>query len=132
MDARADRLADRMLSSRHLARHIAAAAESASPCDTGSPGASPQRANRSARMGKITYEIVRHDGGWAYRVDETFSETFPPHDSARKAAERAAREQAEPGEAMIISYEDKKGHWHDERSAGDERRVSQGKGYHEL
>ena len=61
-------------------------------------------------MAKITYEIVRHDGGWAYRVDETFSETFPSHDSARQAAERAAREQAEPGEAMIISYEDKKGH----------------------
>jgi hypothetical protein len=72
-------------------------------------------------MAKITYEIVRHDGGWAYRVDETFSETFPSHDSARQAAERAAREQAVPGDATIISYEDKKGHWHDERSAGDDR-----------
>jgi hypothetical protein len=81
----------------------------------------PEPANRSANMAKITYEIVRHDGGWAYRVDETYSETFPSHDGARKAAERAAREQAEPGEATIISYEDKKGHWHDERSAGDDR-----------
>jgi hypothetical protein len=27
-------------------------------------------------MSKITYEIVRHDGGWAYKVDETFSEAF--------------------------------------------------------
>lgn len=26
-------------------------------------------------MTKITYEIVKHDGGWAYRVDETYSET---------------------------------------------------------
>jgi hypothetical protein len=72
-------------------------------------------------MAKITYQIVRHDGGWAYRVDETFSETFQSHDSARKAAERAAREQAVPGEATIISYEDKKGHWHDEQSAGNDR-----------
>jgi Uncharacterized protein conserved in bacteria (DUF2188) len=72
-------------------------------------------------MTKITYEIVRHDGGWAYRVDETFSETFPSHDSAHKAAEQAAREQGEPGETTVISYEDKKGHWHDERSAGDDR-----------
>jgi hypothetical protein len=40
-------------------------------------------------MAKITYEIVQHDGGWAYRVDETFSEPFPSHDSARKAAEQA-------------------------------------------
>jgi hypothetical protein len=72
-------------------------------------------------MTKITYEIVRHDGGWAYRVDETFSETFPSHDSAHRAAEQAAREQAEPGETTVISYEDKKGHWHDEQSAGDDR-----------
>jgi len=42
-------------------------------------------------MGKITYEIVRHDGGWAYKVDETFSEA------------------------------DKAGHWHKEKSAGDDR-----------
>jgi len=70
---------------------------------------------------KITYEIVQHDGGWAYRVDETFSETFPSHDSARKAAERAASEQEVPGAAAPISYEDKKGRWHSERSAGDDR-----------
>ena len=72
-------------------------------------------------MAKITYEIGQHDGGWAYRVDEAFSEAFPSHDSARKAAEQAAREQGEPGEATAISYEDKKGHWHSERSAGDDR-----------
>ena len=72
-------------------------------------------------MAKITYEIGQHDGGWAYRVDEAFSEAFPSHDSARKAAEQAAREQEEPGKATAISYEDKKGHWHSERSAGDDR-----------
>ena len=43
-------------------------------------------------MSKIIYHLVQHDGGWAYRVDETFSETFPTYDSARQAAERAARE----------------------------------------
>jgi len=42
-------------------------------------------------MSKITYEIVEHDGGWAYRVNGVFSETFPSHDMARTAAERAAR-----------------------------------------
>ena len=72
-------------------------------------------------MTKLTYEIVKHDGGWAYRVDETFSETFPSHDSARKAAELAASEQKEPGETTVISYEDKQGHWHDEESSGDDR-----------
>jgi Uncharacterized protein conserved in bacteria (DUF2188) len=72
-------------------------------------------------MSKIIYQIVKHDGGWAYRVDETFSETFPTHDSAHEAAERAAREQAQPGEATIISYEDKEGHWHRESSSGTDR-----------
>jgi hypothetical protein len=72
-------------------------------------------------MSKITYEIVRHDGGWAYKVNETFSEPFRTHDLAREAAELAAREQAEPGEATVISYEDKEGHWHKEKSAGDDR-----------
>ena len=41
-------------------------------------------------MTKITYEVVEHDGGWAYQVDGVFSETFPSHDLARKAADRAA------------------------------------------
>ena len=72
-------------------------------------------------MSHVTYEIVEHDGGWAYRADETFSETYPTHESARQAAERAAREQALPGEATVISYEDKQGHWHKERAAGDDR-----------
>jgi hypothetical protein len=72
-------------------------------------------------MTKLTYEIVRHDGGWAYRVDGTFSEPFPSHDEARQAAERAAKQQAEPGESTPISWEDSKGHWHDEISAGADR-----------
>jgi hypothetical protein len=37
-------------------------------------------------MVQITYRIVEHDGGWAYRLGDTFSETYPDHDSARAAA----------------------------------------------
>ena len=72
-------------------------------------------------MSKITYKIVEHDGGWAYRVGDTLSETFPTHDLARKAAERAASEQVVGGAQTGISYEDKEGHWHDEVSRGDDR-----------
>jgi hypothetical protein len=72
-------------------------------------------------MIKITYEIVEHDGGWAYQVDGVFSETFPSHDLARKAAERAAKEQVVPGTTTGISYEDKAGRWHYELSVGDDR-----------
>jgi hypothetical protein len=79
-------------------------------------------------MAKITYEIVEHDGGWAYRVDGVFSEPFPTHEMARKAAENAAKEQIVPGEAATISYEDEQGHWHDEQSAGDDRPETEVKG----
>jgi hypothetical protein len=72
-------------------------------------------------MTKITYEIVKHDGGWAYKVDGAFSETFPTHDMARQAADRAAKEQVVAGETTAISYEDKEGHWHNELSSGRDR-----------
>jgi len=72
-------------------------------------------------MTKVTYEIVEHDGSWAYRVGDVYSETFPSHDLARKAAERAAREQVVAGETTGITYEDKQGRWHDELARGDDR-----------
>ena len=79
-------------------------------------------------MTKITYQIVKHDGGWAYRVDGVFSETFPSHDIARRAAERVAKEQAVPSDATVISYEDKDGHWHKEFSSGNDRPETDVKG----
>jgi hypothetical protein len=47
-------------------------------------------------MSDVTYEIVQHDGGWAYKVDGVFSETFPTHAEALAAAEAAAEEQEVP------------------------------------
>jgi hypothetical protein len=79
-------------------------------------------------MAKITYKIVEHDGGWAYSADGVFSETFPSHDEARRAAERVAREQGAPGETTGISYEDRDGRWHDEVSVGNDRPEANVKG----
>ena len=79
-------------------------------------------------MTTVTYEVVQHDGGWAYKADGVFSETFPSHDAARHAADRAARLQTVAGEETEISYEDKTGHWHDERSSGDDRPQTEVKG----
>ena len=79
-------------------------------------------------MSKITYEIVEHDGGWAYRVDGVYSETFATHDLARAAAERAAREQVVPGATTGITYEDKRGRWHSEVVKGDDRPETEVKG----
>ena len=70
---------------------------------------------------KVIYEIVEHDGGWAYRVDGTYSETYPTHDHAKAAARRAAMEQQRPGESAGISWEDAGGRWHEEVSGGDDR-----------
>jgi len=72
-------------------------------------------------MSRITYEIVEHDGGWAYRVDGVYSETFPSHAAARAAAERAAGEQRVSGEDEGIVYEDERGRWHEEIAEGDDR-----------
>ncbi len=72
-------------------------------------------------MTSITYHIVEHDGGWAYKLGDVFSETYPSHDAARGAAERAAREQHRPGETTGISYEDEQGRWRDEVADGTDR-----------
>ncbi len=72
-------------------------------------------------MSKITYHIVEHDGGWAYKVNGVFSETFPSHDLARVAAQRVAEEQHVPGETHTISWEDADGKWHEELARGDDR-----------
>ena len=79
-------------------------------------------------MIKITYEIVEHDGGWAYKVGDVFSEPFPSHDDARRAAERAAHEQVVPGDSTGISFEDKEGRWHEELSTGSDRPKTEVKG----
>ncbi|HLY54516.1 MAG TPA: DUF2188 domain-containing protein [Stellaceae bacterium] len=75
-------------------------------------------------MTKITYEIVEHDGGWAYRANGVYSETFATHNAARAAAERAAREQRVSGETTGIVWEDKGGRWHQEVADGDDRPVT--------
>ena len=72
-------------------------------------------------MTRIIYEIVQHDGGWAYRVDGVFSETFPSHDAARRAANRAAAEQRVAGDTVGISYEDSSGRWRQEIAEGGDR-----------
>lgn len=72
-------------------------------------------------MSEVTYEIVEHDGGWAYKVDGVFSEPFRSHAAALKAAEAAAAEQRVPGDSEVIEFEDEKGKWHTENSSGSDR-----------
>ncbi|MBN8889898.1 MAG: hypothetical protein BGP12_10945 [Rhodospirillales bacterium 70-18] len=72
-------------------------------------------------MVRIHYRIVQHDGGWAYRLDDVFSEPFPTHDAAVAAAKRVAAEQHMPGNTTYIEYQDKAGRWLTETSSGTDR-----------
>ena len=72
-------------------------------------------------MSEVTYEIVEHDGGWAYRLGAVYSETFRTREAAESAAEAVASEQQVPGETEIISYQDDKGEWHEETATGQDR-----------
>ncbi|MET0943540.1 MAG: DUF2188 domain-containing protein [Mesorhizobium sp.] len=72
-------------------------------------------------MAHVIYDVVEHDGGWAYKVGGTFSETFSTRDEAVQAAKSAAAEQQVAGETQGIEYEDADGEWHGEVAKGDDR-----------
>lgn len=72
-------------------------------------------------MSHLTYQIVEHDGGWAYKVGDVYSETFRSHDDALAAAKDAAERQRLGGEDQGISYQDGEGRWHREVAHGDDR-----------
>lgn len=72
-------------------------------------------------MVTVKYEIVQHDGGWAYKVAGGLSETFSSHDAALKAAAKAAQRQKRPGDTDGIVYQDADGQWHEELADGRDR-----------
>jgi hypothetical protein len=72
-------------------------------------------------MAKVTYRIVKHENGWAYKAENVFSETFRSHEAALEAAKRAAAEQRVPGDTVGIQYETADGVWHEEVDSGHDR-----------
>jgi hypothetical protein len=72
-------------------------------------------------MARLHYHVVPHDGGFAYKLWDVFSEPFPTRQAALQAAQRVAAEQRVPGETTIIEYEDEHGKWHTETAQGDDR-----------
>ena len=69
-------------------------------------------------MVKVVYEIVPHDGGWAYRFRDVYSEAFPTHSEAVEAPRIVAAEQQDSAE---ISWQDEGGKWHEEYADGGDR-----------
>ncbi|QIB34983.1 DUF2188 domain-containing protein [Ancylobacter pratisalsi] len=72
-------------------------------------------------MTHIRYEIVQHDGGWAYKLGDVFSETHATHEGALRAAREAAARQTISGETRPILFQDSDGHWHEETAQGTDR-----------
>jgi|AraplaMF_Col_mLB_1032019.scaffolds.fasta_scaffold03303_9 hypothetical protein len=72
-------------------------------------------------MVKVVYEVVPHDGGWAYRLGNVYSESFPSHAEALEAARIVAAEQQVGGDSAEISWQDDKGKWHEEYAEGGDR-----------
>ena len=79
-------------------------------------------------MADVTYEIVEHDHGWAYKMGESYSEAFATHDQARLAAEAAAARQEQAGSDEAIEYQDANGEWHVETAPGEDRPTTHVKG----
>jgi hypothetical protein len=76
---------------------------------------------KGSKMSQVTYKVIQHDGGWAYEMGSTISETYPTRDLAHAAAVRAAGEQRAPGEDGVIAYEDSSGEWREEEAGGADR-----------
>ena len=101
-------------------RNIRTAATSA-PVQALSPRRRVPALQGSEPVADVVYRIVEHDGGWAYKVGDVFSETFPTRGQAEAVAERVAAEQTVPGETEAIEWQDESGQWHDETASGSER-----------
>ncbi|WEX11905.1 DUF2188 domain-containing protein [Chelativorans sp. AA-79] len=69
----------------------------------------------------MIYRVVEHDGGWAYKVGDVFSETHPTRQAAFRAAEQAAAAHRSEGSDEMIEYQDRRGRWHEEFETGESR-----------
>ncbi|PZM07974.1 hypothetical protein [Rhizobium tubonense] len=70
---------------------------------------------------KILYHVGRHDSGFAYRLNDVWSETFASHATALSAAKSAAQRQHLEGQDAEISYQAADGSWHTEHADGGDR-----------
>ncbi len=75
-------------------------------------------------MTEVTYHIVEHDGGYAYKVGDVFSETFPSRQDALQAAQAAPPSSRCRAPRKEIRYQDQAGAWHDETAQGGDRPVA--------
>ena len=57
-------------------------------------------------MGRFLYQVVRHQHGWAYRLEDTYSAVFTTQALAIEAARTAAAAMHEEGDATVVRVEE--------------------------
>jgi len=72
-------------------------------------------------MTKITYHVAEHDGGFAYRLNDVWSESFADHGAALAAARSAAERKHLEGRDAEISFQLADGRWQTEHASGGDR-----------
>ena len=73
---------------------------------------------------RVVYSIVEHDGGWAYKVGDVFSESHPTRREAVLAAQQAAAAHERGGDDAHIEYQDEDGRWHEGIEPGVDRPIA--------
>jgi hypothetical protein len=72
-------------------------------------------------MAKVTYHVAEHDGGFAYRLGDVWSEPFSSHEAAIAAARSAAGRQSVEGKDAEILFQLADGRWQTEHASGGDR-----------
>ena len=57
-------------------------------------------------MGRFLYQVVRRHQGWAFRLGETYSRTFPSQFEATAAAKTSAISMHEHGDETLVGVQD--------------------------
>ena len=84
-------------------------------------------------MARVTYEVVEHDGGWAYSVGRDLL-----GDLSDAGGGALARPSVPPASsrtrhaATDIAWEDERGRWHTEASPGDDRPETEVEGWEAM
>jgi hypothetical protein len=72
-------------------------------------------------MSHVTYQIVEHDGGWAYKVGDCLLRVLCVQGVGADSRPESGSGTNGPGDDEAIEYEDKVGKWHDEDAKGSDR-----------
>jgi hypothetical protein len=62
-------------------------------------------------LGQFHYQVIRHQRGWAYRLEDTYSRVFPTQWEATAAAKTTALKMHEPGDETLVRVQDGGCNW---------------------